>query len=221
MSRLGKLAPGKVVREMVEEWISGRGSESGEGALSLPEAAESIAPPMTDSEFKLPYISAEYRSHRVCDVDETLLGANVTFAGWVASLRDHGDLLFIDLRDTSNEIFQLRVEKLSFPDIDMVSRLKPESVIMAGGSVVQREEGDFNNSLRSGKLELEVERLEVLNYSQVLPFEVRRALHINEASRFRYKFLDHRNNDVHKAIVNRHKVIKLIRDTLDRENFIR
>lgn len=220
MSRLGKLAPGKVVREMVEEWISGRGSESGEGALSLPEAAESIAPPMTDSEFKLPYISAEYRSHRVCDVDETLLGANVTFAGWVASLRDHGDLLFIDLRDTSNEIFQLRVEKLSFPDIDMVSRLKPESVIMAGGSVVQREEGDFNNSLRSGKLELEVERLEVLNYSQVLPFEVRRALHINEASRFRYKFLDHRNNDVHKAIVNRHKVIKLIRDTLDRENFI-
>ncbi|TYA95368.1 aspartate--tRNA ligase, partial [Seonamhaeicola marinus] len=81
--------------------------------------------------------------------------------------------------------------------------------------IVKRKEDDFNPSLRTGTIELETSALEILNLSKTLPFEIKRALKTNETTRFQYKFLDHRNQDVHRVIRNRHKVIKLIRDVLD------
>jgi aspartyl-tRNA synthetase len=86
--------------------------------------------------------------------------------------------------------------------------------------VVQRKEDDYNAGLRTGKIELETAALDILNLSKTLPFEIKRAMKSNENVRFQYKFLDHRNDEVRKAIVNRHKVIKLLRDILDEEEFL-
>jgi aspartyl-tRNA synthetase len=235
MSKLGKLAPGKVVKERISFIIASDGasavSESAKGAQTdltagdqtLQKAANQASAQHNtdDSHFRGDTVIKEvYRTHRVCDLSNDSLGLKVTLAGWVASLRDHGDLVFIDLRDTSNEVFQVRLQKSTYPDIDIAARLKPESVIMVEGDIIARREDDINSNIRTGSIELDTSSLDVLNYAKSLPFEVKRATHTNENTRFKYKFLDHRNSDVHKAIVNRHKVIKLIRDILDRENFL-
>ena len=85
-------------------------------------------------------------------------------AGWVSSVRDHGELIFIDLRDSSNEILQVRLSRETFPNLDDLVKLKSESVITVTGKVVQRKEDDYNAGLRSGKIELETSELEILNF---------------------------------------------------------
>ncbi|MCL4121028.1 UNVERIFIED_CONTAM: hypothetical protein GTU68_022800 [Idotea baltica] len=128
--------------------------------------------------------------------------------------------MFIDLRGSNNEVFQVRLSRETFPNLDELVKLKPESVISVKGIVVQRKEDDYNAGLRTGKIELETSELEILNLSKTLPFEIKRAAKSNENVRFQYKFLDHRNDEVRKAIVNRHRVIKLMRDILDEEEFL-
>ncbi|MGB1284574.1 MAG: aspartate--tRNA ligase, partial [Polaribacter sp.] len=167
-----------------------------------------------------PIIKEEYRTHKISQISENSIKEEVTLAGWVSSVRDHGELIFIDLRDSSNQIFQVRLSRETFPNLDELVKLKPETVIMVTGVVVQRNEDDYNAGLRTGTIELETAVLEILNIAKTLPFEIKRATKSNENIRFQYKFLDHRNDKVRKAIVNRHKVIKLLRDILDEEGFL-
>lgn len=165
-------------------------------------------------------IKDNYRTHKISQLSETSVKEEVSLSGWVSSVRDHGELIFIDLRDSSHEVFQVRLSRETFPNLDELVKLKPETVIMVTGIVVERNKDDYNSGLRTGKLELETSALEILNLSKTLPFEIKRAMKTNETTRFQYKFLDHRNNEVRKAIVNRHKVIKLLRDLLDEEEFL-
>ena len=165
-------------------------------------------------------IKEEYRTHKISQISEDSINDEVTLSGWVSSVRDHGELIFIDLRDSSNQIFQVRLSKETFPNLDELVKLKSESVISVTGTVIKRNADDYNAGLRTGKLELETSKLEILNLSKTLPFEIKRAIKSNENVRFQYKFLDHRNDEVRKAIVNRHKVIKLLRDILDEEEFL-
>ena len=165
-------------------------------------------------------IKDNYRTHKISQLSETSVKEKVSLSGWVSSVRDHGELIFIDLRDYSHEVFQVRLSRETFPNLDELVKLKPETVIMVTGIVVERNKDDYNSGLRTGKLELETSALEILNLSKTLPFEIKRAMKTNETTRFQYKFLDHRNNEVRKAIVNRHKVIKLLRDLLDEEEFL-
>lgn len=165
-------------------------------------------------------IKESYRTHKASEITEKNINQEITLSGWVSSVRDHGELIFIDLRDSSYVIFQVRLSRESFPNLDELVKLKPETVIMVTGIVVQRNEDDYNIALRTGKIELETTNLEILNLSKTLPFEIKRAAKSNENVRFQYKFLDHRNEEVRKAIINRHKVIKLLRDLLDEEEFL-
>jgi aspartyl-tRNA synthetase len=165
-------------------------------------------------------IKDNYRTHKISELSDESIDKEVTLSGWVASVRDHGELIFIDLRDSSYQVFQVRLSSETFPNLDELVKLKPETVIMVTGVVVQRREDDYNAGLRTGKIELETSALEILNLSKTLPFEIKRAMKTNENVRFQYKFLDHRNDEVRKAIVNRHKVIKLLRDILDEEEFL-
>ena len=165
-------------------------------------------------------IKEEYRTHKISQISEDSINNEVTLSGWVSSVRDHGELIFIDLRDSSNQVFQVRLSKETFPNLDELVKLKSESVISVTGTVIKRNADDYNAGLRTGKLELETSKLEILNLSKTLPFEIKRAIKSNENVRFQYKFLDHRNDEVRKAIVNRHKVIKLLRDILDEEEFL-
>lgn len=221
---IGKGASGKVIRQEVLNAISENSAVSNSPLAISKKSTAKSQQPAAKSEEELQtvpiIIKEEYRTHKISDLSENSIKEKVTLSGWVSSVRDHGELIFIDLRDSSNQIFQVRLSRESFPNLDELVKLKPESVISVTGVVVQRKEDDYNAGLRTGKIELETSVLEILNLSKTLPFEIKRAMKTSENVRFQYKFLDHRNEDVRKAIVNRHKVIKLLRDILDEEDFL-
>jgi aspartyl-tRNA synthetase len=222
---IGKGASGKVIREGILATLAGNddgrtkteaGNEEKPKAKSqkLEAREEEVLP-------QIPIIIKDaYRTHLISDISDDSISEKVTFAGWVSSVRDHGELIFIDLRDSSTQVFQVRLSRESFPNLDELVRLKPESVITVTGTIVQRKEDDYNPALRTGKIELEATELEILNLSKTLPFEIKRATKTNENTRFQYKYLDHRNDDVRRVIVNRHKVIKMMRDILDTQDFL-
>ena len=221
---IGKGASGKVIREGILAEVQIDKSKVESQKVSSNEPTANNQQPKAKEDEILPeiplVIKDEYRTHKTSELTEETIGSQVTLAGWVSSVRDHGELMFIDLRDSSNEIMQVRLSRETFANIDELVKLKPESVITVTGVVVLRKEEDFNAGLRSGKIELETSELEILNLSRTLPFEIKRAARSNEAVRFEYKFLDHRNDDVRRAVVNRHKVIKLMRDILDEQEFL-
>ncbi len=223
---IGKGASGKVIREGVLKAISEKGAISDSTIVvseklvaNSEQLKEKSQQPIAKSQQPV-IIKEEYRTHKISDLSEASITEKVTLSGWVSSVRDHGELMFIDLRDSSTQIFQVRLSRESFPNLDELVKLKAESVIAVTGIVIQRREDDYNAGLRTGKLELETSDLEILNLSKTLPFEIKRAFKSNEKVRFEYKFLDHRNDEVRRAIVNRHKVIKLLRDILDEEEFL-
>jgi aspartyl-tRNA synthetase len=226
---IGKGASGKVIREGILKQVQSAENKVLSATPTTKQPATGYQPTTKQPAIKqqdevLPQIpiiiKEEYRTHLISAISETSISQKVTFAGWVSSVRDHGELIFIDLRDSSTEIFQVRLSRESFPNLDDLVKLKPESVITVTGTIVQRKEDDYNTALRTGTIELEAYELDILNLSRTLPFEIKRATKTNENVRFQYKFLDHRNDDVRRVIVNRHKVIKLLRDILDAQNFL-
>ncbi|QBN20077.1 bifunctional amidotransferase subunit GatB/aspartate--tRNA ligase AspS [Flavobacterium nackdongense] len=220
---IGKGANGKVIRQTIIDALGAAAISDKKNSFEK-TATEAVVEDKETQEESLPeipiIIKDTYRTHKISQLSEESIQEEVVLSGWVASVRDHGELMFIDLRDSSYEIFQVRISRESFPNIDELVKLKPESVISVKGIVVGRNEDDFNAGLRTGQIELETSVLEILNLSKTLPFEIKRAAKTNEAMRFQYKFLDHRNEEVRRAIVNRHKVIKLLRDILDEEEFL-
>ncbi|MBN2166758.1 MAG: bifunctional amidotransferase subunit GatB/aspartate--tRNA ligase AspS [Marinilabiliaceae bacterium] len=222
LAKTGKGVAGKVIREKiiaklsVSALLTGDLKETKEveqdGFKSFDSAYDDYKPTAV-------VIEDEYRTHLISQLSDGSLDSEVTLSGWVSSLRDHGDLVFIDLRDSSHEIFQIRLSRENFDKIHEVAKIHHESVIMVKGIIVKRGEDDYNPGIRTGKIEMDARELKLLNLSRTLPFEIRRATQTSENVRFKYKFLDHRNSDVRKAIVNRHKVLKLIRDILDSERF--
>ena len=224
LSIIGKGASGKVIRQGVLDALHGAAVQEGQSAAPavLTNAEEGHTSKVQEEELpEIPLVVKEtYRTHVISELSEATIGLQVTLAGWVSSVRDHGELMFIDLRDSSNEILQVRLSRETFPNLDELVKLKSESVISVRGVLMLRNENDFNAGLRSGKIELETSELEILNLSKTLPFEIKRAMRTSEHVRFQYKFLDHRNDEVRKAVVNRHRVIKLMRDILDTQEFI-
>ncbi|WP_298236821.1 bifunctional amidotransferase subunit GatB/aspartate--tRNA ligase AspS [uncultured Algibacter sp.] len=224
---IGKGASGKVIRKSILDALTGEDgstkSKDGSETNVRINAVEAQTKTKKDEEVlpEIPIIIKDsYRTHVISDITDDSINKNVTFSGWVSSVRDHGELIFIDLRDSSTQVFQVRLSRESFDNLDELVKLKPETVISVSGTIVQRKEDDYNTALRTGKIELEAKDLEILNLSKTLPFEIKRATKTNENVRFQYKYLDHRNNDVRRVIVNRHKVIKLMRDILDEQDFL-
>ena len=221
---IGKGASGKVIREGILKQVQTSGANIEAVATSQQPDTNKVQTVKQKEEEVLPeiplIIKDEYRTHLISDVSEDNIAETVTFSGWVSSVRDHGELMFIDLRDSSTQIFQVRLSRESFANLDELVKLKPESVITVTGTIVQRKEDDYNAALKTGTIELEATDLDILNLSKTLPFEIKRATKTNENVRFQYKYLDHRNDDVRRVIVNRHKVIKMMRDILDDQEFL-
>ena len=222
IAKIGKGASGKIIREKIISILNTSNVEP--KVLKEKTTTKYEKNEIAIKDVKLQktniVVKKNYRTHLITDITENSLSKKITLAGWVSSVRDHGDLIFIDLRDSSYEIMQVRLSRESFHNLNELVKIKPESVISVTGIIIQREKDDYNLSLRTGKIELNTFELEILNMSKTLPFEIKRATKSNEHVRFQFKFLDHRNNNVRKAIINRHKVIKLIRDTLDIQSFI-
>ena len=140
-------------------------------------------------------------------------GKKVKICGWVHSRRDHGKLIFIDLRDRSG-LLQVVFGKEA-------EELRPEWVVCVEGMVNKRPKGMINKELATGTVELKAEKLEVLSKSETPPFEiVDDTKKVKEEIRLKYRYLDLRSSRMKENIIFRHKVIKLIRDYLDKKEFI-
>src|SRR5215813_6263505 len=141
----------------------------------------------------------EYRDAWAGELDAARIGEAVRVAGWVHRRRDHGGLIFIDLRDRSG-IVQLVFHPETAPEAHpLAQRLRPEHVLSAAGEVVRREEGNVNPNLRTGEIELSVTDAEHLADSQTPPFPIDEDGQVDEMIRLRYRMLDLRRQGMHDS----------------------
>ncbi|MDO8535438.1 MAG: aspartate--tRNA ligase [Candidatus Omnitrophota bacterium] len=160
------------------------------------------------------------RTHTCSELNEKNIGKAVKLCGWVGSRRDHGSLIFIDLRDGYG-LTQIVFDPKTHPAVHKdAEALRSEFVISVEGSVESRPEGTSNDKLPTGKIEVRAQKLEVLNKSLTPPFEITDAINISEEARLKYRYLDIRRPSMQKALRLRHKVCKLARDYFDDRNFV-
>ena len=156
----------------------------------------------------------KFRTHMLGEITLNDIDKEVILSGWVDTIRDHGGILFLDLRDESG-IMQLVSE-----DDKMFKHLTKESVIKIKGIVRKRNEEMINEKISTGHIEVLVKDIEVLSKaSNILPFEIKNSKDVNEEVRLKYRYLDLRNKKVHDNIILRTKVIDKLREIMKRENF--
>lgn len=148
------------------------------------------------------------------------VGKKITVAGWVGSRRDHGGLIFIDLRDHTG-IVQLTVDPGVKEAFSVAEKCRDEYVLKASGQVVKRAPELVNPNLPTGKIEIKIDSLAVLNASKPLPFQIMHAEeNVNEELRLKYRFLDLRRDKMQKMLKRRHEMVKMIRQYMDEQGFI-
>lgn len=147
-----------------------------------------------------------YRTNFCGDIGENLVGQDVIVAGWVESIRDHGGVIFVDLRDQFGNV------QLVFHDENLLKNVNRECSISAMGTVALRDEININPKIKSGTVEIIVENAQVLGKSlSELPFEVATSTSTKEELRLKYRFLDLRNKKVHDNILLRSTVLSFLR----------
>ena len=160
----------------------------------------------------------KYRTHNCYELNEKDTEKIVSLSGWLHRKRDHGNLLFIDLRDHFG-LTQCVIENKNkfFP---ILEKLRPESVITVSGKVVKREKGTENLDLGTGKIEIEIQSVKILSESKDLPMPVFGEQDYPEDIRLKYRFLDLRREAMHKNIILRSKVISFIREEMLKLGFL-
>ena len=146
-------------------------------------------------------------------------GEEVKLAGWVHQRRDHGQIIFIDLRDRSG-LVQIVFTPQNKALYQAADSLRPEWVIGVEGKVNQRPKNMANPKIPTGEIELSVNKLKIFNKAKTPPFGINQEKEINEELRLKYRYLDLRREKMKSNLVLRHKVIKVIRDFMDRQGFI-
>jgi aspartyl-tRNA synthetase len=150
-----------------------------------------------------------YRSHTCSELRKTDIGKQVRIAGWIHSRRDHGGVLFIDIRDNFGLTQVVVYPTVSFQD--EVSHLPKETVIRFDGKVAFRSEENINPKLPTGEIEVAVDAFEVLGTCDALPLNVFPEDDAPEDLRLKYRFLDLRRSNLHKNIILRSEVISSMR----------
>jgi aspartyl-tRNA synthetase len=154
------------------------------------------------------------------ELDSVDIGSRCTLAGWVFRRRDHGGLIFVDLRDRSGLVQVVFSSDVSEQAHTLAHDLRAEFVISVAGEVRKRPEGSENPNLGTGMIELYVDTLAVLNEAEALPFPIEEAGEASESLRLKYRYLDLRRPELQHNLIVRHKVTKLIRDYLDEQGFL-
>ena len=158
-----------------------------------------------------------YRSHFCSDLNISNLNEDVTLSGWVDTIRDHGNLIFIDLRDNYG-ITQCVVDAKN-KLFEEISSLNNESVITVKGSVIKRSDHTINKGISTGEIEIEIQSYILLSHSEVLPLPVNSDIDYGEEIRLKNRFLDLRRNKLHNNIILRSKVISSIREKMTSRGF--
>ena len=160
----------------------------------------------------------KYRTHNCSELSEKDINKTITLSGWLHRKRDHGNLLFIDLRDHFG-ITQCVIENDN-QYFSTLEKLKPESVLKVIGKVVQRTEGTENKDLKTGKIEISINDIEILSSAKELPLPVFGEQDYPEDIRLKYRFLDLRRDEMHKNIILRSKIISFIRSEMIKLGFL-
>ncbi|MFV0338236.1 MAG: aspartate--tRNA ligase, partial [Chthoniobacterales bacterium] len=161
----------------------------------------------------------KYRTHDCATLRAEHIGQEVTLSGWVDSRRDHGGVIFIDLRDRAG-ITQVvfRPEEYAAA-AEQAHDLRGEDVITVIGKVTPRLEGTKNDKLATGAIEVVVAKVQILNHSEPLPFPLDERIG-NEDLRLKYRYLDLRRREMFENLKLRHRLMKVIRDHMDGEDFL-
>jgi aspartyl-tRNA synthetase len=154
------------------------------------------------------------------EIRDSDIGKQVSLCGWVFRWRDHGGLIFIDLRDRSGIVQIVFSPDVSGEIHERAHGLRSEYVISVNGEIRRRPEGTDNPNLPTGLIEIYVSRLEVLNESLTLPFTIEDAADASESLRLKYRYLDLRRPEMQRNLIIRHKAAKVIRDYLDEQGFL-
>jgi len=160
----------------------------------------------------------KYRTHNCSELSENEIDKNVILSGWLHRRRDHGNLLFLDLRDHYG-ITQCVIENNN-KFFSIVEKSKPESVLKICGKVVKRSSGTENLDLKTGKIEISIQTVEVLSNAKELPMPVFGEQDYPEDIRLKYRFLDLRREEMHSNIILRSKVISFIRSEMIKLGFL-
>ena len=156
----------------------------------------------------------KYRNNYCGSLTEENIGETVKLSGWIENIRDHGGVIFVDVRDEKGTIQTVTNDEKLF---DGLTR---ESTICLTGKVRKRNEEDYNARISTGTIEVLVDSLEVLGAAKnVLPFEVMTSTEVNEETRLKYRYLDLRNKKVHDNILFRTKVISYLREKMNSLEF--
>ncbi len=151
-----------------------------------------------------------YRTNYCNYITKENIGEEVKLAGWVASIRDHGGIIFIDLRDEKG------ITQIVFHDESLLKDVRKETVISVIGKVILRDEETYNPKIPTGEVEVLVNELEILGYCEhTLPFEIEDSHKISEEVRLKYRYLDLRNKKLHDRILFRSKVVSSIRRKME------
>jgi len=160
----------------------------------------------------------KYRSHNCSELTESDSGKKVLLSGWLHRKRDHGNLLFIDLRDHFG-ITQCVIENNS-KHFELLENIRSESVVSISAEVVDREKGTENKDLKTGKIEVNIDSIDILSEANELPMPVFGEQDYPEDIRLKYRFLDLRRNQMHENIILRSKVISYIRSEMSKLGFL-
>lgn len=158
-----------------------------------------------------------YRTHKCSELNESHVQQTVRLSGWVHVKRDHGNLLFVDVRDHYG-VTQCVVESDS-EHFERLTHVRPESVLTVTGVVVKREAGTINRNIPTGSIEVKVVDVVIESEADILPFQVCSDENYSEDLRLRYRFLDLRREGLHKRIVLRSQVISSIRRRMIEQGF--
>ena len=145
----------------------------------------------------------EYRSHNCSEISLDNLNEEIILSGWIDTKRDHGNLLFVDLRDNYG-ITQCVIDR-NHKLFESFNSLTNESVIKVYGLVVKRSNETINKKLITGEIEIKISNFEILSKSDILPLPVNSDIEYGEEVRLKYRYLDLRRNKLHKNILLRNK----------------
>ena len=160
----------------------------------------------------------KYRTHNCSELNERDIDKNVYLSGWLHRKRDHGNLLFIDLRDHYGLTQCVIENKNKF--FSILEKIRQESVLTIVGKVIKREKGTENLELSTGKIEVDVQQVKILSEAKDLPMPVFGEQDYPEDIRLKYRFLDLRREEMHKNVILRSKVISFIRSEMLKLDFL-
>lgn len=161
------------------------------------------------------------RSHHCGELRADHVGSEVVLCGWVSRRRDHGGLIFVDLRDRSG-LVQVVIDEAAIGEeaFHKAEAIRNEFVVAVRGSVRARSQETVNPNMATGMIEVVVEELRILNKAKTPPFYIQDGIEVDEMLRLKYRYLDLRRPEMQKNLMLRHRVTKIMRDYFDRNGFL-